>query len=83
MEPEDLSFEIAYQQLEELVVRLEGGQLSVEDLVSHFERGMALVRLCRERLDNAQARVTVLTRELEIDPRGLFDVDGEGISDPP
>lgn len=62
-----LSFEEAFLKLEEAVARLEGGGLSVDDMVTQFEQGMSLVRLCRERLDGAQARVSLLTRSVDID----------------
>ncbi len=62
-----LTFEQAFSQLEEAVARLENGGLAIDDMVDQFERGMLLVRLCRERLDQAQARVTVLTRATDED----------------
>jgi exodeoxyribonuclease VII small subunit len=60
---EDLSFEDAFSRLEEAVMRLEAGGLSIEDMVARFEEGMALVKLCYAKLDLAQARVRVLLSE--------------------
>ena len=54
------SFERALEQLEELVTELEGGELSLEASLETFERGISLVRLCAERLERAELRVTQL-----------------------
>jgi exodeoxyribonuclease VII small subunit len=64
-EPSELSFEDAFRQLEEAVSQLEGGGLSIDDLVRRYEQGMSLVALCRLRLDTAEARITELAREAE------------------
>ena len=59
----EMSFEEAFQRLEQTVGTLENGGLSIDDLVAHFERGMALVTLCRQRLSVAQTRLTRLVRD--------------------
>ena len=61
----ELTFESAFRQLEETVSLLESGELSIDEMQSKFERGMALVLQCRQRLDSAQARVSILTKEAE------------------
>ncbi|MSQ02116.1 MAG: exodeoxyribonuclease VII small subunit [Myxococcales bacterium] len=58
---EPLSFEQALRQLEERVQKLESGDLPLDDALRLFEDGVALVRQCHERLDAADARVTVLS----------------------
>lgn len=60
-----MSFEDAFARLEETVNRLEGSGLTVDEMVARFEEGMSLARLCYERLNAAQARLTVLVREAE------------------
>jgi exodeoxyribonuclease VII small subunit len=64
---ESLTFEEAFSRLEETVALLENGGLAVDDLVKQFEQGMMLVKLCRERLEAAQIRVSVLTRAVEVE----------------
>jgi exodeoxyribonuclease VII small subunit len=66
----ELSFEDAFRRLEETVSLLEGGGLTIDDLVTRFEQGMSLVALCRLRLDTAQARLSRLIRDDDdpIDP---------------
>lgn len=54
---QDLSFEEALDQLEELVARLEEGRLPLADAVEHYERGMALASYCGDLLDSAELRI--------------------------
>ncbi len=71
-EKERLTFEEAYAQLEATVQRLEAGNLSLEESLALYERGMELVRLCTEQLDQAELRVRRLvpspTGELTAEP---------------
>jgi exodeoxyribonuclease VII small subunit len=59
-EPE---FEQSLQQLEELVTRLERGDLPLAEALAVFEQGVALTRQCHDRLSAAQQRVEILLRE--------------------
>ncbi len=52
-----LSFEAAMGELETIVRRLEGGDVSLEDSVTLYERGHALRAHCEARLAAAQARI--------------------------
>ena len=74
----ELSFEEAFQQLEATVAELEAGALTVEEMVARFEHGMALVTLCRQKLDTAQSRVSALVREVDsMDLAGLAELTDE------
>ncbi len=55
-----LTFEQAVQQLEEVVQQLESGELSLEQSLALFERGMLLARLCESKLDEAEQKVSQL-----------------------
>lgn len=57
------SFEQALVELEELVVGLEDGELSLEDAIKHYERGVALGRNALKALDEAQQRVQILNED--------------------
>lgn len=57
---EDLSFEEAFQELEETVHRLEAGDLTLEESIALFERGQALARHCSAALEQAELRVNQL-----------------------
>lgn len=52
-----LSFEDALRALEDVVRRLEGGEVPLDELISLYERGEALRRHCQARLDAAQERI--------------------------
>lgn len=56
-------FEESLEQLEGLVERLESGEVSLEESLQDFERGVALVRTLRERLDQAQQRVDKIVEQ--------------------
>ena len=53
-------FEQALGELEQLVERLERGDLPLDDALKTLERGVALTRQCQEALKAAQARVEIL-----------------------
>lgn len=54
---EDLSYEKALQELEELVTALESGENDLETTLQYFERGQALASHCISLLDNAELKV--------------------------
>lgn len=56
-------FEAALAELAALVERMEKGDLSLDDSLKTFERGIALTRTCQEALQNAELRVRKLTSE--------------------
>ena len=57
------SFEASLKQLEEIVEKLEKGNLPLEDSIKLFEDGVALSKACKAQLDKAEARLQVLTRD--------------------
>ena len=58
-----LPFEAALEKLEEVVDRLEQGDLELEASLAAFEEGVRLSRRCASQLDAAEQRIEVLTRE--------------------
>jgi len=54
-------FENALTQLETLVERMEGGELSLEDSLGAYERGVGLYRRCQQALEEAELRVKLLS----------------------
>ncbi len=71
-EIENLSFEEAFAELEEVVQQLEAGDLTLDQAMALFERGMALAARCNTRLDAAELRVQQLV------PAGDEYSPGEG-----
>ena len=53
-------FEASLDELEKLVSRMEGGEMSLDESLQSFERGIALYRNCQGALDEAQLRVKLL-----------------------
>ena len=58
---ENMTFEAAMARLEEIVRLLESGNAPLDVSLSLYEEGVALVRLCNTRLDNAEQRVKSLS----------------------
>lgn len=54
------SFEDALEELERLVNRLERGDLSLEETLQSFERGVNLTRTCQKALQEAEQKVQIL-----------------------
>ncbi len=54
---EKLTYEQAYAELEEIINRMESETLALEDALSLFERGQALVKHCSELLEKAELKV--------------------------
>ncbi len=76
----ELSFEAALEELERLVEQMETGELSLEESLRAFERGVVLTRDCQRALKDAELRVQALTESngemklTDVDPRE-FDLD--------
>jgi exodeoxyribonuclease VII small subunit len=62
-EPQAGSFETSLEALEEIVRQLEQGDLSLERSLELFEKGIRLSRECQERLNQAERRIEILTRD--------------------
>jgi exodeoxyribonuclease VII small subunit len=67
-ELKDLTFEQAFGELETTVQRLEAGDLTLEEAIALYERGMHLAQRCNDTLDAA---------ELQVQELALAD-DGQG-----
>ena len=64
------SFESAMEQLETLVSRMESGDLSLEESLKAFEKGVHLARFCQDQLQKAELKVQELNSKgefIEID----------------
>ena len=58
---EDINFEAAMAELETLVAQMEDGDLSLDESLKAFERGVMLTRQCQQALSRAELRVQALT----------------------
>jgi exodeoxyribonuclease VII small subunit len=57
---ENLSFEESLSELETIVQNLEQGELSLEDSMTLFERGLNLSQASQEKLKNAEQKIQIL-----------------------
>ena len=57
------NYEAAQAELEELVARMEGGSLSLEESLAAYRRGAALVAFCQQQLEKVEQQVRVLDGE--------------------
>jgi exodeoxyribonuclease VII small subunit len=58
--PTVADFEHSLDELEQLVARMEGGELSLDESLQSFERGIGLYRHCQQALEQAELRVRLL-----------------------
>lgn len=56
-----INFEASLEELEALVERMEQGELSLEQSLKDFERGVALTRTCQQALREAEQKVQILS----------------------
>jgi exodeoxyribonuclease VII small subunit len=54
------SFEKAAAELEEIVKKLEKGELTLDESIECFQRGVELTKYCSKRLDEAERSITML-----------------------
>lgn len=71
----DMSFEDALRALEEVVRKLEGGDVPLDDSISLYERGEQLRRHCQARLDAAQARIEKIVQKADGSVAGTAPFD--------
>lgn len=69
MEKTNETFELSMKRLEEIVRKLEGGALTLDESLKAYEEGIALVRACSKKLDEAEKKI----RLLNVTPDGVVD----------
>ncbi|CAI9086231.1 exodeoxyribonuclease VII small subunit [Candidatus Methylacidiphilum fumarolicum] len=57
----EMRFEEAFKKLQEIVNSLESGQMPLEDLLQKYEEGRRLLKICDEKLNEAEQRIIVLS----------------------
>lgn len=70
-------FEKSLDELEQLVAHLEEGELSLDDSLKSFERGVSLFRDCQSALEQAELRVKLLIDPEDPDSAEPFEEDGD------
>lgn len=69
----NIDFEASLKELEELVEKMEQGDLSLEQSLKDFERGVALTRACQQALQEAEQKVKILASKGEEDELENFE----------
>ena len=62
-----IDFESALEELESLVSKMESGELSLDDSLKAFERGIELTRTCQSTLEAAELKIQTLTKDNKIE----------------
>lgn len=75
--PENLTFEESLCELERIVSDLEQGDVSLDDALKQFERGIKLVRNSQGKLEQAQQKVAILLQEDEDASLTTYATEGE------
>lgn len=73
-----LSFEDALRALEDVVRKLESGEVPLDQSIDLYERGEALRKHCQARLDAAQARIEKIVTGAGGEARGTVPFDSDG-----
>ncbi len=72
----NFDFEKALENLEKLVTAMEDGELSLEESLQAFEKGIKLTRECQTALNNAEQKVQILLNESgDTEALNLKDID--------
>jgi exodeoxyribonuclease VII small subunit len=73
----DKTFEVAFAELEQVVSRLEDGRTTLDEALSAYEKGVALLKHCHRLLTEAEQKVLALTgSDEEGNPiTTAFDID--------
>jgi len=58
-----LSFEEAFEKLELIVLQLEKGEITLEESITSFEKGMELVKICSDALNQAETKLKKLVKD--------------------
>lgn len=72
---DDVNFESALEELETLVSQMEDGELSLDESLKAFERGIALTRHCQSALKEAELKVQTLTQDGELVDYDTGEID--------
>ena len=73
-----LSFEDALRALEDVVRKLESGEVPLDKSIDLYERGEQLRQHCQARLDAAQARIEKIVQGPDGQPSGTAPLDADG-----
>lgn len=77
-EKEQLGFGAALEELEEILQRIEGEEIDIDDLAAELRRTAELLDLCRGKLRKAELEVSQIVQSLEKDAAAESDDEDDG-----
>ena len=72
-----INFEKTFMELEKLVNQMEQGDLSLEESLKYFERGMLLTKKCQQALSEAEQKVKILLEKNNKNSLETFDLNNK------
>ena len=78
----EIRFEDAIERLEDIIGRMESERVPLDQLLTDYEQGTALLKLCRERIEHARERVETINKGLASAAPKAADSDTDGGEDP-
>jgi exodeoxyribonuclease VII small subunit len=72
---DQMTFEQALKELEQVVGRLERGDVALDDSIALYERGAALKARCERKLAEAEEKVSRITLSADGQPTGTVPLD--------
>ena len=72
-----INFEKTFMELEKLVDQMEQGDLSLEESLKYFERGMLLTKKCQQALSEAKQKVKILLEKNNKNSLETFDLNNK------
>lgn len=63
MKKEKNSFELSLNELEEIIEKLETGDLTLDESIECFQKGIELSKFCSKELDSAEKKISILIED--------------------
>lgn len=60
---EELTLEESFDRLEQILTTLEDGEISLEDSFALYQKGMALVKSCNEKIDAVEKKILIMNED--------------------
>ena len=72
-----MKFEESLKELEEIVAKMEQGNLTIDESIAAFTKGIELCKNCSKALEDAKGKITILQKEMESIKEVPFEVGND------
>ena len=72
-----MKFEESLKELEEIVAKMEQGNLTIDESIAAFTKGIELCKNCSKELEDAKGKITILQKEMESIKEVPFEVSND------